>query len=367
MTDYNKWDRVEKDAVEQLESDEKREKEENDQACGLTDGPQGPPTAKAKKEKKEMDELGAKKLEFIENMKNKEKTFVDPKSGQIFQDGEKSDPVALKILKAKNKVLEVNGTTIKVFVEQCVDSEVTLMEQIYTSSVEITNCSNLKVRSQPAVATFQVDGCTNCTLCIQEEEFSQVFYDNCNGLKIMTGGEIWELPESATQSISTWNKKGWVTKAVKRDAESNFPILPTDNSPATTDSSGEGGERRETEELALQYKKDGNQAFQASDFLQASCYYTQSLDILESDVVLCNRSQCFLKLGWHDKALDDAEKAERLNPLNVKAYFRQGMALYAVEKLQEACQKLAEAEKLDPKNEQIKQALQMAAMKMRKA
>ena len=49
-----------------------------------------------------------------------------------------------------------------------------------------------------------------------------------------------------------------------------------------------------------------------------------------------------------------------------KLLFRQGMALVAHDKPREALDKFGDAEKLDPKNDQIKQSIGMANMKVRK-
>ena len=80
-------------------------------------------------------------------------------------------------------------------------------------------------------------------------------------------------------------------------------------------------------------------------------------------VILSNRSACFLKLGHHEKALKDGFDAEILNPAYVKGVFRKGLALHAMGKYREAIDALAKAQKVEPKNKQIKQALQFAEIR----
>jgi cytochrome c-type biogenesis protein CcmH/NrfG len=82
-------------------------------------------------------------------------------------------------------------------------------------------------------------------------------------------------------------------------------------------------------------------------------------------VAYANRSACFLKLGEHERALADAERCVKIEPGFVKGRFRIGLALHALGRFAEAAAALAEAETLDPKNAQIKDALKMAAFKAR--
>jgi tetratricopeptide (TPR) repeat protein len=83
-------------------------------------------------------------------------------------------------------------------------------------------------------------------------------------------------------------------------------------------------------------------------------------------IVLSNRSaSLFLKLEGHrDKALDDGNKAERLDPTHVKGTFRKGLALHAMGRYRDAIESLSSALKLEPKNKQIKQSLQFAEVHM---
>jgi tetratricopeptide (TPR) repeat protein len=128
-------------------------------------------------------------------------------------------------------------------------------------------------------------------------------------------------------------------------------------------------------------KKRGNEAFGAGEYAQAILLYSLALDkadelpdvdeplpaktqLFPRDVVLSNRAACFLKLGQHEKAETDAEKATDINPANVKALFRRGLSLHAMKKYLAAIPVLAEAHKLEPKNKQIKEALQFAEVRM---
>ena len=128
-----------------------------------------------------------------------------------------------------------------------------------------------------------------------------------------------------------------------------------------------------------QNKARGNEAFAAGEYGQAILLYSLSLDkseelpdkqetgkkqLFRRDLVLSNRAACFLKLGQHEKALEDAKRAQEIEPSNIKAVFRRGLSLHAMGSFEEAVPILAEAHKLEPKNKQIKQALQFAEVRM---
>lgn len=138
-------------------------------------------------------------------------------------------------------------------------------------------------------------------------------------------------------------------------------------------------------------KAKGNEAFSAGEYAQAVLYYTIALDraadlpdattiteklsnecsystpctqLFARHIVLSNRSASFLKLGHHEKALKDGTEAEIIDPTYVKGIFRKGLALHAMGRYEEAIKSLASAQKLEPKNKQIKQALQFAEVRM---
>mmetsp|Transcript_16516 Transcript_16516/g.36006 ORF Transcript_16516/g.36006 Transcript_16516/m.36006 type:complete len:585 (-) Transcript_16516:177-1931(-) len=126
-----------------------------------------------------------------------------------------------------------------------------------------------------------------------------------------------------------------------------------------------------------QNKARGNEAFGTGEYAQAVLLYTLALDkadelpdektkkqLFARDVTLSNRAACFLKLGQHEKAVDDAKLAQKYNDQNVKAFFRHGLALHAMKQYKDAISILAQANKLEPKNKSIKEALQFAEMRL---
>mmetsp|Transcript_26042 Transcript_26042/g.38537 ORF Transcript_26042/g.38537 Transcript_26042/m.38537 type:complete len:569 (-) Transcript_26042:89-1795(-) len=141
-------------------------------------------------------------------------------------------------------------------------------------------------------------------------------------------------------------------------------------------------------------KVKGNEAFAAGEYAQAVLLYTLVLDktaelpdapdveavkkkqttkdqskqplkqLFPRHIILANRSACFLKLGYHEKALVDGNDASIIEPSYIKGFFRKGLALHAMGQYQKAIESLAVAQKIEPNNKQIKQALQFAEMRM---
>ena len=144
-----------------------------------------------------------------------------------------------------------------------------------------------------------------------------------------------------------------------------------------------------------EHKKKGNEAFMTGNYTQAILMYTLALDAASSlpdattfnnnkntnqdhqqsstptslfprHVILSNRSASFLKMGQHEKALEDATKACDYDSTYIKAHFRKGLAMHALGRYQDAIMSLATAHDIEPKNKQIKQALQFAEVRMEK-
>jgi len=119
--------------------------------------------------------------------------------------------------------------------------------------------------------------------------------------------------------------------------------------------------------LSEEKRQQGNEMFRANDFMQAAMQYTEALQLdPTASAIWANRSVCWLKLGDHVKALDDATKCTEVDPANAKGWFRRGMALHAQERYPEAIPALVEAEKLEPSNGQVHDAIKMAQLMARK-
>jgi tetratricopeptide (TPR) repeat protein len=117
------------------------------------------------------------------------------------------------------------------------------------------------------------------------------------------------------------------------------------------------------------YRKNmGNEAFKQGDHKQAAVFYTESILIYDKDpAVFSNRAQCFLKMGQHDKALQDAEACIALDDKFVKGYFRKGLAAIALDRFEEGALAMAKVLDLEPNNKDAQASLQMAQIKAHRA
>lgn len=118
---------------------------------------------------------------------------------------------------------------------------------------------------------------------------------------------------------------------------------------------GEGGENigvealkslaydGEPDEIATNFKNQGNDCFKAKQYHNAIEYYNKALevdcgvdDITKS--LYLNRAACNLELKNYRKCVEDCKRVLTLDEKNVKACFRAGKAFFAIEKFEEAKQ-----------------------------
>ncbi|KAJ3042855.1 40S ribosomal protein [Rhizophlyctis rosea] len=113
------------------------------------------------------------------------------------------------------------------------------------------------------------------------------------------------------------------------------------------------------DEIATNFKNQGNECFQAKDFKNAISYYTKGLQAKSDDrklnaTLLCNRAAVNLELGNYRRVLNDCAAALRFDLKNVKAFFRSTKALLALERVDEALDCCDLGLRADPKNVALK-------------
>jgi len=100
---------------------------------------------------------------------------------------------------------------------------------------------------------------------------------------------------------------------------------------------GKNREGMDLDRAAKVLREKGNQYYLQDEFEAAIRSYMQALEYCPDDSVLySNQAVCFLKLGDHDQALMNAERAIQLNKKATKAWFYKGQALEAKGLLQDA-------------------------------
>lgn len=118
----------------------------------------------------------------------------------------------------------------------------------------------------------------------------------------------------------------------------------------------------EPDEIATNFKNQGNDRFKAKDYQNAIAYYTKGLDIECNDdkvnvALLINRAACNLELKNYRRCIDDCKKALGIDEKNSKACYRAGKALFKTGHLEEARQVLQYGLSFDANNASIKQTL----------
>ncbi|GAB5355738.1 hypothetical protein AAMO2058_000231300 [Amorphochlora amoebiformis] len=91
-------------------------------------------------------------------------------------------------------------------------------------------------------------------------------------------------------------------------------------------------------EQAHRLRINGNKLFREGKIQEAIRCFGLALTVAESPVVLSNRAACFLRQGHYVQALEDATRAVALQPTNVKALYRRGVAQMRLERWEEAMQ-----------------------------
>ncbi|KAJ3275858.1 hypothetical protein HDV01_006724 [Terramyces sp. JEL0728] len=112
------------------------------------------------------------------------------------------------------------------------------------------------------------------------------------------------------------------------------------------------------EEMAENFKIQGNSCFQAgkSKYKDAIDFYTKGIlakcnDKELNSVLHSNRAAVHLNLQNYRSVLYDCSQAIKLNPNNVKAYFRSVKALYALDRADEAIDCCQKALLIEPSNQ----------------
>jgi stress-induced-phosphoprotein 1 len=110
-----------------------------------------------------------------------------------------------------------------------------------------------------------------------------------------------------------------------------------------------------------QFKTKGNDAFKVKNYREAIDWYTKAIDLDPSSeasgALYSNRAASFTGLNEFNKALDDANNCIRVRPDWLKGHFRKGVALEALNRLDEAQRAFQDALKTEPANEEVQTRL----------
>ncbi|KAJ3086626.1 40S ribosomal protein [Quaeritorhiza haematococci] len=97
------------------------------------------------------------------------------------------------------------------------------------------------------------------------------------------------------------------------------------------------------EEIATNFKNQGNERFMEgrSQYKEAITFYTKGIEVKCKDdslnsILYSNRAAVNLELKNYRRVLNDCAEAIKLNPQNVKAWFRSARACLELDKISEA-------------------------------
>ena len=320
------------------------------------------------------------------------------------------DKNAVHIKGARDCVFTIdpNVRCAKLFIEDCTRCEVKVDGVIVTQSAEVWNCVDCSMAVMTQLCTIQVDGCAGQRLRFNKTEFfGAVVHATCTDKLLLQFEHIVsqlclvEAEDGANErhlasvSADPNGSKGsgeiaqFITRVVNGAILTERVVRGKDEFPTTAremlvarneaalagdlsakasiETSGDSKINADTTADRAETRKDkGNEAFKEGNYPQAAVFYTQCLELVPAHhVALANRAACFLKMGEHGKALDDSIKCAEVAPEYVKGHFRKGLSLHALGRYGEAGCSLEIAERLDPRNKQVVEALKMAAFKAR--
>ncbi|CCW59905.1 unnamed protein product [Phytomonas sp. EM1] len=109
-------------------------------------------------------------------------------------------------------------------------------------------------------------------------------------------------------------------------------------------------------------KAKGNEFFKAAKYKEAIEWYTKAIatnpNAEAAGSLYSNRAACWQCLGEYDKAMEDSEQCIKMRPDWLKGYFRKGLALQSMNRLDEAQKTFQEALKVEPHNQEVMDKLQ---------
>ncbi|KAF9076545.1 hypothetical protein BDP27DRAFT_1284388 [Rhodocollybia butyracea] len=120
------------------------------------------------------------------------------------------------------------------------------------------------------------------------------------------------------------------------------------------------------DEIAENFKEQGNEYFKGKRYREAIGFYTQGVDVKPDNLILleallCNRAACNLELKNYGSVLRDCSKVLSHNSKSSKAYYRSAMALISLDRLEEAIDCCKRCITYDQDNKGVQSTLERAA------
>uniref|UniRef100_A0A8B9T232 Mitochondrial import receptor subunit TOM34 n=1 Tax=Anas platyrhynchos TaxID=8839 RepID=A0A8B9T232_ANAPL len=103
-------------------------------------------------------------------------------------------------------------------------------------------------------------------------------------------------------------------------------------------------------ERARTLKEEGNELVKKGNHKKAIEKYTESLKLNQECAAYTNRALCYLTLKQHKEAVQDCTAALRLDPKNIKAFYRRAQALKELKDYKSSIADINSLLKIEPKN-----------------
>uniref|UniRef100_A0A8B9EKU5 TOM34 protein n=1 Tax=Anser cygnoides TaxID=8845 RepID=A0A8B9EKU5_ANSCY len=103
-------------------------------------------------------------------------------------------------------------------------------------------------------------------------------------------------------------------------------------------------------ERARALKEEGNELVKKGNHKKAIEKYTESLKLNQECAAYTNRALCYLTLKQHKEAVQDCTAALRLDPKNIKAFYRRAQALKELKDYKSSIADINSLLKIEPKN-----------------
>ncbi|AMD20774.1 HDR031Wp [Eremothecium sinecaudum] len=114
----------------------------------------------------------------------------------------------------------------------------------------------------------------------------------------------------------------------------------------------------EPDEVAENFKSQGNDLYKAKRFKDARIMYTKAINVKPEDknliyMLYLNRAACELELKNYRRSINDCKTALESNPNSPKAFYRISKSFFKLNKFDEALQSAQLGSKLDPNNQDL--------------
>lgn len=377
---YDQWRSLGKEMEATTKAEEEAEKLAGQAKLGLNNDA---PKSEAEQRDREKREALREAKKQWEGRKTREEEMTFVLTGlegvdKVLQKDDIEHRPVLRITNCKDCKLELSENVdnmIKVFVDDCEGTTLTLKSHLVTQHLEISHSSEMKLVVGIPTMTVQLDLIDGIEVTYLENVLlpeHKLYHAGVKRLSVLhrdsqsiehdyTVLEEEDDEPAEERQYVTHIKDGHLTSERVYRASGMMPLTDEELSKVAGTQEIDNAKVRQAKEK----KTAGNEAFASGEHMQAGVFYTQAIDLAPNDhelvcVCLANRAACNLKLGRLEEAHDDAVACVTLNPKYTKGWFRKGIALHAMKKYGPAIEALSEADKLEPKNKQISEAIGFA-------